>query len=200
MVRSRKPPRALSGAGETREIVGALLVAIHLVAVVVKLARGNRDGGVEHIGAELLLEPIGDFFARPAVARVVLNHVEQNATQDRLFVLPIAGEDDGDVRRMGEVGKACAFPDLAVMVLRGEGEGMVDAIGVAVHPWDRDRGESRGVLWRKLAEWQRTRERIRDGLARRSGDEGHVAGSRASIPADVAFYIKWRIYELFVTL
>ena len=117
----------------------------------------------------MLFRSIGDFFARPAVARVVLHHIEQDAADDGVLILPIAGEDECDVRGMREVGQARAFPDLAVMVLRGESEGVIDAIGVAGHPWDRDRGKDSGVLAGKVAESPRARERMLAG--RRLGSE-----------------------------
>ena len=94
-----------------------------------------RDGQeqCEHAGAELGANALVEHAARPAIANAVAHDIVQNARDHRVFVAPIAGENDRDVRGMREIREPRALADLLIVVLCREGEGVVDPIGVAGH-------------------------------------------------------------------
>src|SRR5690606_12348231 len=72
----------------------------------------------------------------PAVAYAVLDHVVQDAGDHGILVASVAGEDNRDVGGMREVRQARALPDLPVVVLRREGERVIEAVGVSGHGWE----------------------------------------------------------------
>ena len=91
----------------------------------------HGEHGVEHVGAELVADALLEHVARVAVAHAVLDHVVQDSRDHGLLILPVSRQDDRDVRRMREVGKARSLPHLPVMMLRRERERVVDAIRIA---------------------------------------------------------------------
>ena len=84
--------------------------------------------------------PALEHVARESIAHAVLDHVVQNAGDDGVLILPVARQDDRDVRGMREVGKARSFAHLLIVVLGRERERVIDAIRVAGAHHD-------GALW-----------------------------------------------------
>ena len=84
---------------EPSEIVVLPLLGRQFDAVVVDLALGHGKHGIQHLGTELVGDPFLEHVARVAVAHTILDHVVQNAGDDRLLILPVSRQDDGDVRR-----------------------------------------------------------------------------------------------------
>ena len=80
---------------------------------------------------ELVADALLEHVARVAVAHAVLDDVVQDAARPRSARPAVARQDDGDVRGMREIGETGALPHLPIMMLRGERERVIDAVGVA---------------------------------------------------------------------
>ena len=104
LVRRADPARAFARAAESLEVVVAPLLVRQLDAVVVHPARASPRARCRAPRAELVADALLEHVARVALAHAILDHVVQNAGDDGLLVLPVAREDDRDVRRMREVG------------------------------------------------------------------------------------------------
>ena len=131
LVGGTHPARILRRGGETREVVVLALFARQLDAFFVHLPVRHGQHGLEHVGAELVADALLEHVARVSVAHTILDHVVQDSGDDRLFVLVVPRQDHRHVCRMRQVGKSRPFPHLPVVVLRGKGESVVDAIGIA---------------------------------------------------------------------
>ena len=119
--------------GEYVPNFGAAARELNAIVIVATARDGKRER--EGLGAELGGDALIEHLARPPVTQAVLHHVVQDAGDDTVLVPAIAREDDGDVRGLREIRRPRALADLAVVVLRGEGQGVVDAIRVPDHCW-----------------------------------------------------------------
>ena len=131
LVRGADPARTIRGGGESREVVVLPLLTRQFDALFVHLAMSDRQHGVQHLGPELVADALLEHVTRVPVAYTVLDHVVQDSRDDRLLIPIVPRKDDRYVRRVREIRKPRTLAHLSVVVLRGEGEGMVDPIGVA---------------------------------------------------------------------
>ncbi len=124
--------RARLRRGELAQILllAGLPGALAAAAVVLGLQRVPRDrqGDRSELVRDLPLE------RRAAVGTGLLQHVMEDAADDGHLLAAVAGQDDGDVGRVGKIVHAGARPGAAgPVVLRREGERVIDAVGITVH-------------------------------------------------------------------
>ena len=97
----------------------------------------------------------------------LLQHVVEDAAHDGHLVAAVAGEDDGDVGRVGKIVHPGPRGRRRAIVLRREGERVVDAVGITVHglrgeAGPRGSGAAAGPphgMPRSLCVWRLSRQR-----------------------------------------
>ena len=108
--------------------VVAAFVMRKIDPILVDAMQRDREDRSEHLAAELLPDALLQHFAGKPFFDTVGDDVLKNAGDDRVVVPIILRQNDRDVRGVGSVRLPCALVDLAIIVLRREGERMMNPI------------------------------------------------------------------------
>jgi hypothetical protein len=122
-------PRLRAGQLSQVFLLAGLPAALPAAEVVLGLQRVPGDG--EDHGPELVADlPLEH---RTTVRRGLLQHVVEDAGYDGQLLAAVAREDDGDVGRVGKIIHPGPSRRGGSVVLGGEGERVIDAVGITVH-------------------------------------------------------------------
>jgi hypothetical protein len=131
LVRRAHPARPIARGSEPRKVVLLPIVIRELGTIWSYPRLGHCKHRLEYAPAELLADAAAQGVGCIAVTDAILDDVVQDSCDDGVLILAVTGEDDGDIRRMREIRQAGALAHLLVVVLGGEGESVVDAVGIA---------------------------------------------------------------------
>jgi len=128
LVGGAHPPRGLARPRQSLQVVLALFVLRELDSVVIQSPIRHREDDRKHIAPEFLAHALIEHFGCVRLAHAISDDVVKNSGNDRRLVTPIAGEDDRDVRGMGQIRQTRAFPHLSVVMLRRERQRVIDLV------------------------------------------------------------------------
>src|SRR4029079_8587708 len=131
LVRGADPARVFTRRGEALEVVGLSIISRELYAVVVVTPIGDGEDCIKNVCAELVADSLLQHLAAETIPYTVFDHIVQDAGDTLVVVPAVPREDYRDVRGMGEVGKLRSLSHLTIVVLRREGESMIDDVGIA---------------------------------------------------------------------
>lgn len=122
------PARPIIGELKPVQKIAAAFVVGKIDASLVDSVQRDRNDRGEDVAAKLLPDALLQHFARKTLLDTVGHDILKNAGDDRVIIAIIPREDNRDIRRMRSVRLPCALVDLAIIVLRREGERMMDPI------------------------------------------------------------------------
>jgi hypothetical protein len=82
------------------EIIFFFIRAGKLDSIVILTPVRDGEHCFQNVAAELVADSLLEHLARETVAHAIFHHIMKDSGDDRLFVSSVAGENDGNVRRV----------------------------------------------------------------------------------------------------